>query len=751
MERTSAPLPTPMPGRVHPLRGVSSRRGLPTSLVAVVSLMLLAVPTPAGATTCLPGTGTTRDPFLVASAADLEKVGSGTDGCTLAAHYLQTGDITLTAPVAPATSNHTPIGTFTGTYDGGGHTIDGLVIDRPATDDVGLFGRTSGATIRRIALTRADVTGQDDTAMLVGQASRTTVIDASASGSVTGADFVGGLIGYGPDAFVLRSWTEGTVSGDEEVGGLVGYLPYGGVRSSFSTADVTSSGAAPSSHVGGLIGYFPAVTSTTLRVVGSATAASSSGTSIVAGDVFHWTLTLDLDEAATATGSASNTYNASVDAFGLAAAPGNRGTWSPDAIAWTINPSANVDANGNGDGLTVEIAGSDAPDIDGVTFSDVEIAFGWDAADLDAVTIDRDGNGTVTLLDWFGTTRPPLDAVSYATLQLRDTGSGSASFTATIEADHPQQDDLVDVFARGDVTTTNLTTPDVGGLVGYIPSTAVARVFATGAVSAAGSGTDVGGLLGFDGSNSLTEAYWDTETTGRASSAAGTGRTTAQMTSIANYATWPIVDGWAPYDVAAGRVWGICPRVNDGYPFLLWQYDSDPCAAPVAAPQLDVTCTGPDGGGLVAGAAASCTVTGANPDIDFLWRAAHNPTFAEGVVRTDADGTGTLAFTIPAAAAGDTVTVELVAWTAPIPVGVANGPVPNAVAAGAGPSIGGIAMSGAATGMNALMRPVLLVALITLALIALMLGAHMLVALPTITSAAQGIRGISGPDVDPPA
>lgn len=693
----------PVPGRARPGHAARRRTSLPwtarlpTALVTLASLLLLAVPMPAGATTCLAGTGTSRDPFLVASAADLAKVGSGTDGCTLAAHYLQTADITLTAPAAPATSNHTPIGTFTGTYDGGGHTIDGLVIDRRAIDDVGLFGRTSGATIRRLALTRADVTGRDDTAMLIGQASSTTVIDASASGSVTGTDFVGGLIGYGPSTFVLRSWTDGTVSGNEEVGGLVGYLPFGGVRSSFSTVEVTSSGAAPSNHAGGLIGYFPGLTSTTLRVAGSATATSSAGTSIVAGDVFRWTLTLDLDEAATATANPPMTttdkHNASVDAFVLEAAPGNSGTWSPDGISWTINPAANVDANGSGDGLTVQIAGSGAPAIDGVAFLDVEIAFGWDAADLDAVNGDRDSDGTVTLMDWFGTTRPPLDAVSYATLQLRDTAFTSASFTATIEADHPQEDDLVDVFARGDVTTTNLTTPDVGGLVGYIPSTTVARVFATGAVSAAGTGTDVGGLFGADGSDSLTEAYWDTDTSGLTTSVAGTGRTTAQMTSIANYATWPIVDGWAPYDVAAGRVWGICPRANDGYPFLLWRYGSDPCTVPAAAPQLAVTCTGPGGGGLVAGAAASCTLTGADADIDILWRAAHNPTFAEGVLRTGNDGTATFDFTVPRAATGDAVTVELVAWTAPMPVGTAGtasaataGPVPTAVDAGTGAS-----------------------------------------------------------------
>lgn len=89
-----------------------------------------------------------------------------------------------------------------------------------------------------------------------------------------------------------------------------------------------------------------------------------------------------------------------------------------------------------------------------------------------------------------------------------------------------------------------------------------------------------------------------------------------------------------------------------------------------------------------AGQSLTCTVTGAPPDIELLWRAAYNPTFAEGVVRTTADGTGTFAFTVPGAAVGSTITVELVAWTGPIPIGVASGPTPNAVEAGEGPRAG---------------------------------------------------------------
>jgi len=42
---------------------------------------------------------------------------------------------------------------------------------------------------------------------------------------------------------------------------------------------------------------------------------------------------------------------------------------------------------------------------------------------------------------------------------------------------------------------------------------------------------------------------------------------------------WNIVEGWAVFEQydAPLRIWGICSLVNDGYPFLLWEYTTDPC------------------------------------------------------------------------------------------------------------------------------------------------------------------------------
>jgi surface protein len=88
---------------------------------------------------------------------------------------------------------------------------------------------------------------------------------------------------------------------------------------------------------------------------------------------------------------------------------------------------------------------------------------------------------------------------------------------------------------------------------------------------------------------------------------------------------------------------------------------------------------------LAAGDLVACTVSGADADIDILWRAAYNPVFASAGVRIGADGTGTFSFVVPSAAVGEELRVELVEWAAPMLLGVVGGPVPSSVPAGEGP------------------------------------------------------------------
>jgi filamentous hemagglutinin family protein len=146
----------------------------------------------------------------------------------------------------PTYAGFTPIGSsdtpFTGTFDGLGHIINQLTINRPALSSVGLFGNSSGA-IRNVGLVNASVAGSK-------------YGDPSSPLEVA----VGGLVGVNSGT-ITNSYATGNVSGDA-VGGLVG-LNAGSINNSYSTSSVTGSSVTGSKYGigGGLVGVnFGAVT-----------------------------------------------------------------------------------------------------------------------------------------------------------------------------------------------------------------------------------------------------------------------------------------------------------------------------------------------------------------------------------------------------------------------------------------------------------------------------------------------------------
>jgi hypothetical protein len=139
-------------------------------------------------------------------------------------------------------------------------------------------------------------------------------------------------------------------------------------------------------------------------------------------------------------------------------------------------------------------------------------------------------------------------------------------------------------YARGAVHATEVA----GGLVGVSEGdnaqpAQVITSYSTGEVTA-GSGGEVGGLIGdIVGTTEQKASFWDTETSLLTSSAgAEIGKTTAEMTDISTFndanldPAWLIETGWKQFDEGTAE-WGICAVVNDGYPFLLWGYFGDPC------------------------------------------------------------------------------------------------------------------------------------------------------------------------------
>ena len=146
---------------------------------------------------------------------------------------------------------------FSATFDGNGHVINNLYINRPTTGYIGLFGYINNSEIRNVGLTGSlmSVTGSYTVGSLVGNMENNSKLIASYnSGPVTGTSGeIGGLIGEAEESIITGSYNSGSVSGSGEVGGLVGILYYGEVSASFNTGDI--SGIDSSSYsIGGLVG-----------------------------------------------------------------------------------------------------------------------------------------------------------------------------------------------------------------------------------------------------------------------------------------------------------------------------------------------------------------------------------------------------------------------------------------------------------------------------------------------------------------
>jgi hypothetical protein len=109
----------------------------------------------------------------------------------------------------------------------------------------------------------------------------------------------------------------------------------------------------------------------------------------------------------------------------------------------------------------------------------------------------------------------------------------------------------------------------VGGLLGWNAEGTVRNSYSTGKVS--DHDNSAGALVGWGDSAAVRNSFWDTQTSGQLTSAGGTGKTTAEMKSIATFSGtgWNIVAVVNPGARDPSYVWNIVD--GQTYPFLSWQ------------------------------------------------------------------------------------------------------------------------------------------------------------------------------------
>ena len=173
-------------------------------------------------TEALSGAGTAGDPYLIESSGDFAQFITKANGTGSGDYYKVTDDFTVGTTDAITTA-------FTGTFDGGMHTISNL--------GHALFYIVDGGVVKNVILDNVSISGGTDAGAIANKITGTSSKMASIyncgvlSGSISGSGYVGSIVGLlGDDsnndncyARVINCYSFATVSGSTWGAGIVGY------------------------------------------------------------------------------------------------------------------------------------------------------------------------------------------------------------------------------------------------------------------------------------------------------------------------------------------------------------------------------------------------------------------------------------------------------------------------------------------------------------------------------------------------
>lgn len=346
-----------------------------------------------------------------------------------------------------------PIGTdsskFTGVFEGLGHTISNLYINRPVTDNVGLIGAADGAKIRHVTLENTNITGHNNVGALAGSFSNGAVDYIKASGSVVGIDKVGGLFGYASALDFDQGKSSINVTGGNDVGGFAGVASG---TSDLNSIEVTGNVVATGDRAGGVVGSLDG-NGIYLKTSGSVTGKN------LTGGLFGQ-----------ATGDLRQSFSTSI-----------------------VKGSANVGGLvGTGSALMIY-----------ETYSN-----GSTTGDSNVGGLLGNADSGVTVMSSFSYN--PVTSTGIAGGLVGRLNNGSSIYNA---------------YAIGDVTGAN-----TGGLVGEANNSSIQFAYSMGKAKS--------GLVSISNGMTVSDAFWNINTSGTASSAAGVGKTDAQMKDSSTFTNW---------------------------------------------------------------------------------------------------------------------------------------------------------------------------------------------------------------------
>lgn len=204
-------------------------------------------------------------------------------------------NITLTADIDLKGIDWTPIGIdynhqYTGTFDGGDHTITGLTVTG-SNEYAGLFGRIgSGGTVKNVVLEGVQITSDNSLGYaggIAGWSFKGKIENSSVSGSVSGNSIAGAVVGTQLGGAITGCSSSATVKGVTFAGGIAGETNSGAsLTACYATGDVTVENDGTSNALaGGVVGYNGGSSTLTACYAAGNVSGKGSGTIHVGGAV----------------------------------------------------------------------------------------------------------------------------------------------------------------------------------------------------------------------------------------------------------------------------------------------------------------------------------------------------------------------------------------------------------------------------------------------------------------------------------
>jgi hypothetical protein len=544
------------------------------------------------------GDGTEENPYQIATLENLYWIAADNDvvpepdyTSRMSSHYIQTDNIDATETqnwhsgtgwswIGTSLSN-----SFSGSYNGQNHTIDAIFINRGYAYYIGLFGHIDGAMIENLGVTNVNITGNRWVGGLVGFAiNQSTITNCYCTGQVSGVEeIVGGLVGLLKQSTVINCYSMGIVSGEWGVGGLVGRLLGSTLINSYSLMNVEGQYG-----LGGIVGC-------------------QSENAIITNSYYNYENVMINNEYVITPGALDNeTYNTwlnselylniddylsnednkylinSVNDFKMLLAFGQFEDYS-------YKLTSNLDLeeypnlyipyfvgsfDGNSqiiDNLSLNLGSYHCIGlfgyINGATLEDITVRnvsilgnnnvgglVGWqnNSSIFNSYCIGSINgiNCVGGLVGWQNNNSIISNCCNIGNVN----GYG---FVGGLVGMLENNSDIYNCYNKGSVIGSDF----IGGLVAIMVESTIHSCYSTGNVI--GTGMCIGGFVGdYNEESTISNSYWNIETSGQETSVGGEGRTTAEMTfpyAENTYVDWDFNEIWAADEEY---------EVNSGYPYL---------------------------------------------------------------------------------------------------------------------------------------------------------------------------------------